>query len=125
MPFDERLEPVSGLELLSTGGHFAGHAVLHHREAGILFAGDAVKLELSEDDPEGRTADGISTHKAFVRRIPLTPSEVRRYRAVFSGLDFGQTFTPFEQCRNVGRREVLGLLDSQLASRPFVDAVPL
>ncbi len=119
--FDAEAELGGGLALIRTGGHFAGHAVLYHRERGILFSGDAVKLELADE----RTADGISTHKAFVRRIPLSPGEVRRYREVFAALDFDQTFTPFEQCRNVGRAEILRLLDAQLSGRPFVEAMPL
>ena len=125
LPFDERLELPGGSELLHTGGHFAGHAVLYLRDRKILLAGDAVKLELTDSDPTGRTSDGISAHKAFVRRVPLTPGELRRYREVFAALEFDQTFTPFEQCRNVGRDEVLGLLDAQLQSRPFVEVLPL
>ena len=119
-PFDDRVELDDGLTLIHTGGHFAGHSVLYHGDRGILFAGDAVKLELADE----RTANGISTHKAFVRRIPLTPDEVRKYREVFGALEFDQTFTPFEQCRNVGRETILDLLDAQLP-RPFVEAMPL
>ena len=118
--FDEAAEIGEDLRLVRTGGHFSGHTVMHHRERGILFAGDAVKLELADE----RTANGISTHKAFVRRVPLSPDEVRKYREVFAGLDFDQTFTPFEQCRNVGRDEILMLLDAQLP-RPFVEVLPL
>jgi len=125
LPFDERLELPGGLSLVRTGGHFDGHAVLHDPQSRRLYIGDAVKLELAPSDPAGRTADGISTHKAFVRRIPLTPSEALRYREIFSDLDFGETFTPFEQCKNVGRSEVLGLLDAQLEGRPFVEVLPL
>ncbi len=119
-PFDDRVALDEDLALIHTGGHFAGHTVLHHRGRGILFSGDAVKLELADE----RTANGISTHKAFVRRIPLTVDEVTKYREVFAALEFDQTFTPFEQCRNVGRKTILGLLDAQLP-RPFVEAMPL
>lgn len=125
LPFDEALESPGGLTLIRTGGHFAGHSVLYDLQNRRIYIGDAVKLELADSDPEGRTADGISTHKAFVRRIPLTPEEARRYRETFAALDFTQTFTPFEQCSNVGREEVLALLDAQLEGRPFVEAVPL
>lgn len=124
-PFDDGLELPGGLELIRTGGHFAGHSVLHDSSNRRLYIGDAVKLELAASDAEGRTADAISTHKAFVRRIPLTPEEVRRYREVFAGLGFEETFTPFEPCNNVGEREVLALLDAQLEGRPFVEAMPL
>ena len=118
--FDEAVDLDDEISLIRTGGHFSGHTVMHHRGRGILFAGDAVKLELADE----RTADGISTHKAFVRRIPLTTGEVRRYREIFAALEFYQTFTPFEQCRNVGRDTILMLLDAQLP-RPFVEVLPL
>lgn len=125
LPFDDALDLPGGLSLINTGGHFAGHSVLYDPANQRLYIGDAVKLELAASDPEGRTADGISTHKAFVRRIPLTPDEARRYREVFSDLAFDETFTPFEQCTNVGKPEVLALLDAQLEGRPFVEVVPL
>lgn len=121
--FDEGLRLGDDVELVRTGGHFAGHTILYLRERKIVFAGDALKFEIGPDD--GRLATGISTHKAFVRRIPLTPLEARRYREIFADLDFDQAWTPFDQCRNAGRKEVLAFLDTQLVGRPFVDAVPL
>ncbi len=122
-PYDDRLEPLPGLTLHRTAGHFDGHAVLHDAARKILFCGDALKFELDAADP--RRATTISAHKAFVRGVPLTPHELVRYRAVFSGLDFAQTWTPFEQAANVGRREVLALLDAMLAARPHAAPVPL
>jgi glyoxylase-like metal-dependent hydrolase (beta-lactamase superfamily II) len=121
--FDERLRIGDDAELLCTGGHFAGHTMLYLPERKIVFVGDALKFEI--DPSNGRCATGVSTHKAFVRRIPLTRREVERYREVFAALDFEQAWTPFDQCRNVGREEVLAFIDSQLRGRPFVDAVPL
>ncbi|WP_018259494.1 MBL fold metallo-hydrolase [Methylobacterium sp. WSM2598] len=122
-PYDDQLEPLPGLVLHRTAGHFDGHAVLFDRARGILFCGDALKFELDPEDP--RRALTISAHKAFVRGVPLTPAELRRYREVFAGLDFVQTWTPFEQAANVGRREVLALIDSMLAGRPHAYPVPL
>ncbi|MDB5589701.1 MBL fold metallo-hydrolase [Enterovirga sp.] len=122
-PYDDRLEPLPGLELHRTAGHFDGHAVLYDRARGILFCGDALKFELDPADP--RRALTISTHKAFVRAIPLTPAELRRYREVFAGLDFGQTWTPFEQAANSGRAEALALIDTMLAGRPHAGPVRL
>lgn len=122
-PFDDVLEPLPGLELHRTGGHFEGHAVLFDRARKILFCGDALKFELDPADP--RRALAISTHKAFVRGVPLTPGEVRRYREVFAPLDFAQTWTPFEQAANSGRTEALALLDQMLATRPHAAFVPL
>jgi len=60
-----------------------------------------------------------------VRGIPLTHAELRRYRDVFAPLDFTQTWTPFEQAANVGRPEVLALIDRFLAGRPEAAPVPL
>ena len=60
-----------------------------------------------------------------MRGVPLTPAELTRYRAVFADLTFRQTWTPFEQARNVGRREVLALIDAMLATRPHAAPVPL
>ena len=122
-PFDESLEPLPGLTLHRTGGHFDGHAVLHDAGRGILFCGDALKFEL--DPAASRRATTISAHKAFVRGVPLTPGELRRYRAVFAPLDFTQTWTPFEQVRNAGRREALALIDAMLATRPHAAPVAL
>lgn len=122
-PFDDRLDPLPGLELHLTAGHFDGHTVLFDRARGILFCGDCLKFELDVADP--RRATTISAHKAFVRGIPLTPRELHRYRAVFAGLDFVQTWTPFEQVANSGRREALALIDGMLATRPHAYPVPL
>ena len=122
-PFDEVLEPLPGLELHLTAGHFDGHTVLFDRGRGILFCGDALKFEMAQDDP--RRAVTISAHKAFVRGVPLTPRELRRYREVFAPLPFRQTWTPFEQARNSGRAEALALIDAMLASRPHAAPVRL
>ena len=122
-PWDDQLEPLPGLELHLTAGHFDGHAVLFDRPRGILFCGDALKFEMAAEDP--RRALTISAHKAFVRGIPLTPRELRRYRDVFAVLPFTQTWTPFEQARNSGRREALALIDGMLATRPHAAPVPL
>ena len=122
-PFDETLEPLPGLELHLTAGHFDGHTVFYHRARRILFCGDALKFEL--DPADRRRAATISAHKAFVRGIPLTVHELRRYREVFAALDFVQTWTPFEQTRNSGRAEALALIDSMLSTRPHAYPVPL
>ena len=122
-PFDDALEPLPGIELHRTAGHFDGHTVLYDRERRLLLCGDALKFELSAHDR--RQATTISAHKAFVRATPLTHGELRRYRAVFAPLDFRQTWTPFEQARNSGRAEALALIDAQLATRPHPRQVPL
>ena len=122
-PFDQSLEPLPGLSLHLTAGHFAGHSVLFDAERRILFCGDALKFEPDPADP--RRALAISAHKAYVRGVPLTPDELRRYRAVFADLDFVQTWTPFEQAANSGRNEALALIDGMLATRPHAAPLPL
>ncbi|WP_039902356.1 MBL fold metallo-hydrolase [Methylobacterium sp. GXF4] len=122
-PYDDVLEPLPGLELHRTAGHFDGHAVLFDRARKICFCGDALKFELDPADP--RRATTISAHKAFVRGVPLTPKELERYRQVFAQFEFVQTWTPFEAAKNCGRREVLALLDALLAGRPHAAPVPL
>ena len=122
-PWDDHLEIVPGLDLHRTAGHFEGHAVLHDRPRGLLLCGDALKFEL--DPADRRRATTISTHKAFVRSVPLTPNELRRYREIFASLRFTATWTPFEQVRNSGRDEALRLIELQLAGRSYSDQVPL
>ena len=122
-PFDDVLEPLPGLTLHLTGGHFDGHCVLFDERRRILFCGDALKFEL--DAADARRALTISAHKAFVRGVPLTHAELKRYRAVFEALDFEQTWTPFEQAANSGRREALALIDQLLSGRPHAAPVAL
>jgi len=117
------LEPLPGLELHLTAGHFDGHTVLYDRTRRILFCGDALKFAL--DPTDRRRATTISAHKAFVRGVPLTAGELRRYRDVFAPLDFTQTWTPFEQVTNSGRSQALALIDAMLTTRPHPRPVPL
>ena len=49
-PYDDFLEPLPGLELHRTAGHFDGHAVLFDRKRKICFCGDALKFELDPGD---------------------------------------------------------------------------
>ncbi len=120
-PYDDRLELAPGVILHHTGGHFDGHAVLCLRDRRILFAGDMVKFHLADQPP------GISTHKGFNRRIPMSHAEIRRYREAVESLDFEEVYTTFEHApKGVGTREaVLRLFDAQLAAAPFFGPVPL
>lgn len=115
-PWDERLDLVSGISLRLTAGHFAGHTILHDRDRRLVLCGDALKFELDPDDR--RRAVAVSAHKAFVRGIPLTCGELRRYRDVFAALDFTRAWTPFEQPARFGRADTLALIDRFLVSRP-------
>ena len=120
-PFDDVLELAPGLTLHHTGGHFAGHAVLHDRERKALFSGDALKFDR---DAAGR-ATAVSTHMAYHARIPMSHGDVRRYRQVMAPLDFARVFTPFEHVRDATTRDALALFDAQLAGKPFFGPVPV
>jgi glyoxylase-like metal-dependent hydrolase (beta-lactamase superfamily II) len=119
-PFDNEIELLPGLRLIHTGGHFAGHAVLHDAARQALFAGDAVKVHFAAGRPAG-----LSCHKGFNRQIPLSHAELRRYRDVLAPLRFTAVFTSFEHGCGVGRDAVLRLLDARLAGRPSCEPVAL
>ncbi len=113
-PFDDCLELAPGLTLWHTGGHFPGHTILHWAERRALFAGDMIKFH---HDGGGRLT-GLSTHKAFNRRIPMSHAEIRRYRVVVAELNFDRVYTTFES-DPCDRAQVLRLFDAQLAGPPF------
>ncbi|MFD4787117.1 MBL fold metallo-hydrolase [Streptomyces sp. NPDC058459] len=120
-PVDERMEIAPGLTVHRTGGHFAGHCVLHDAGRGVLFCGDALKPEL---DASGR-AVGLSCHKAFHARIPLSRAELSRYREILAPLAFTAIATPFEYAAPVTTADVLHLIDRLLEGRAHTDALPL
>ena len=113
-PFDEELELAPGARLIRTAGHFAGHSVLHLAAHKILFAGDMLKFHF-----EGARFAGISTHKAFNRRVPMSHAEVRRYREVVRNLDFDHVYTTFERAPAGARAAALQLFEAQLEGAPF------
>lgn len=120
-PYDDALELQPGLTLHHVGGHYEGQAVLHDASRRILFCGDAFKVD---QDAAGESV-AISTHKAFHKAIPLTPAEIRRYRAVMAGLEFDTVCTPFEYAPGVGRDIALRVLDDQLRGPPEVRHLPI
>jgi hypothetical protein len=119
-PFDDELELVPGVRLLHTGGHFAGHSVLYHEERRALFAGDLLKLHFQDGEVRG-----LSCHKGFNRRIPLTPAEINRYRRVLTPLDIREVFTSFDHGPQLDRADVLYMLNIRLTSRPSTEPLPL
>lgn len=98
-PFDEALEFAPDLRLIHAGVHFTGQSFLHDASRGVLFCGDALKFDL--DPVNSRHAISISSHKSFVRSVPLTPRETMTYQKIFRSCVFEKTFTPFEQVYNV------------------------
>ncbi len=117
-PFDKKLEIAPGLTLLHTGGHFAGHSVLYWADRKTLFAGDMLKFHGMNG-----TFDGLSTHKGFNRKIPMSHAEVRRYKEVVQDLDFDRVYTSFHSAPCT-RADVLRLFDRQLAGPPFFGPIP-
>ena len=113
-PFDEQLKFAPGARLIHTAGHFAGHSVLHLFDRKILFAGDMLKFHF-----DGDKFEGISTHKAFNRRVPMSHAEIRRYRDVVKSVDFDHVYTTFERAPDHARALALQLFEAQLNGAPF------
>ena len=114
-PFDAKLEIAPGLTLIHTGGHFAGHSVLRWADKKTLFAGDMIKFH---------GTPGISTHKGFNRKIPMSHAEVRRYAEAIRDLEFDTVYTSFDAAPCT-RGDVLRLFDRQLSGPPFFGPVSM
>ncbi|MFD1832515.1 MBL fold metallo-hydrolase [Streptomyces desertarenae] len=119
-PVDETLELAPGLTVYRTGGHFDGHCVLHDARRGILFCGDALKVDL-----DGTVPRALSCHKAYHARVPLSHDEVRRYRSVIGELEFEAVATPFEFAAPVTTADVVRLFDHRLSGQPTTAALAL
>ncbi len=118
-PFDEKLALDAGATLIHSGGHFDGHSVLYLAGEKILFAGDMLKFHFDDGQAGGAQFTGVSTHKAFNRRVPMSHAEVRRYREVIEPLDFEQVYTTFERAPNGSKALALRLFEAQLEGAPF------
>ena len=118
LPFENAWEVAPGLQIIQSGGHFDGHALLYWAERKALFAGDLLKFHF-----ENGELSGLSTHKAFNRQIPMSHGEVKRYRAALEELDFRRVWTSFD-CENCTRAEAFRLFDAQLQSAPFPTPIP-
>lgn len=114
-PFDEELDLGDGARLIHTGGHFDGHSILFLKREKTLFAGDMLKFHFDQSG----AFDGISTHKGFNRRIPMSQLEIRRYQSVLEPLDFQRTYTTFERAPDGAKPLALRLFASQLSGPPF------
>lgn len=116
-PADENLELRPGLTLHHSGGHFAGHSLVHHEPAGALFSGDTLKYDT---DPDGAVL-AVSSHYAFHTSTPVSQATTRRYRELLAGLEFDHVFTPFGHASgDIVKPAALALFDRQLADRPSV-----
>ncbi|MGF1582899.1 MAG: MBL fold metallo-hydrolase [Gemmataceae bacterium] len=120
-PADDIHELAPGLTMYHTGGHYEGHSILYDQERKAVFCGDALKIDYDKHgDPRA-----ISCHKGFHYEIPLSHSELQKYRNVFSDLPFERAFTPFEHAEGVTRRHALALYDLLLSGQPHTTAVSL
>ena len=113
-PYDEALQLDAGARLIHTAGHFDGHSVLWLEDRQTLFAGDMLKFHF-----EDAKCVGISTHKAFNRRVPMSHGEIRRYQSVVASLEFEQLYTTFERAPDGPRAWALRLFAAQLQGAPF------
>lgn len=115
-PFDDQLLICSNIRLIHAGVHFDGQSFLVDDGMKIVYCGDSMKFDF--DTNNSNFAVGISSHKSFVRNIPITIKESAKYRDVFSNILFDMAFSPFEQVFNVNtelvekyfREQSLGLL---------------
>ena len=120
LPYDRTLELAPGLTLHHLGGHYEGHALLHDARVRAVFCGDALKIERDE-----RGAPiALSAHKAYHKAIPLTPSELAHYRAIFAALDFEHVFTTFDEAP-LARARVLAFFDELATLRPSTKPLKL
>ncbi len=117
-PYDNRIQLTEGAVLVRSGGHFRGHALLWLSDVPALFVGDMLKLHFED----GRLA-GLSTHKAFNRRIPMTAAELRRYRALVARLSFERLYTTFDALPRGGQVLALRLFDRRLQGFPSTEPV--
>jgi glyoxylase-like metal-dependent hydrolase (beta-lactamase superfamily II) len=108
-PYDEPTEIAPGFRLIPIGGHYAGQAALHDAPGRRLFCGDMFKV-----DQQGGRSVAVSSHKAFHKNIPLTASELRRYREAIAPLEFEAVLTPFEFAPEVDRDTALAALDDEV-----------
>lgn len=121
VPYDDALELAPGYVLHQVGGHYEGQACLHDAPGRRLFCGDMFKID---QDACGRST-AISSHKAFHKDIPLTHSELQRYRDVIAPLAFDAVLTPFEFAPEVNHTVAIAALNEGLARAPGVRRLPL
>ncbi len=119
-PLDDMLELGRGMILQKTGGHFDGHSILYWARKASLFAGDMLKLHFAGDE----TLTALSSHKAFNRRIPMSPNELQRYASALTLLSFNRVYTTFDQAR-LTRRQLLSLFGKLMKRAPSIEPIAL
>ena len=122
-PVQTNMELTSGIQLVHAGVHFPGQSFMSYDEHGIVFCGDAMKFDLAQGDL--RTAVGISSHKSYVRSIPLTQTEISIYQDAFDQIRFSKAYSPFEQVHNVDSLIVKDYFKKLSDQFPYVDFISI
>lgn len=122
-PFENQLKLNDDLQLIHAGIHFEGQSFMYSNQYKIIFCGDAMKFDLDQDDL--RSAVGISSHKSFVRSIPLSQIEIDSYVKIFSQFKFERVYSPFEQVHNVNSSTITQYFKELSDRYPFVDFISL
>ncbi len=122
-PFESDMGLSNGIRLVHAGVHFPGQSFMTYDAHEIVFCGDAMKFDLVQGDL--RTAVGISSHKSFVRSIPLTRNEITRYLDAFDKINFSKAYSPFEQVHNVSSLTVKNYFEKLTDRFPYVDFISI
>lgn len=122
-PVENNMELTSGVRLVHAGVHFSGQCFMSCDAHEIVFCGDAMKFDLANGDL--RSAVGISSHKSFVRSIPLAQREISSYLAAFDQIQFSKTYSPFEQVHNVNSLVVKDYFKRLSDRYPYVDFISI
>ncbi len=95
----DTFEPVPGLTIIRTGGHFPGGMVLHRagdshatepeRRDGVLFSGDIISIVA---DPKW-----VTFMYSYPNRIPLDPATVRRMADFVAPYPFARIHDAFDK----------------------------
>lgn len=123
LPFEGDTELSDGIKLVHAGVHFQGQSLMSCDIHEIVFCGDAMKFDLAHGDL--RTAVGISSHKSFVRSIPLTQNDITSYLDTFDQIQFSKVYSPFEQVHNVDSSIVKDYLQQLFDKFPYVDFISI
>lgn len=95
---DDTFEPLQGLTIIRTGGHFPGAMVLHRegidsdvpaQRDGVLFSGDVISIVA---DP-----NWVTFMYSYPNRIPLDPATVRRMADLVASYPFERIHDAFDK----------------------------
>ncbi|MCQ8184665.1 hypothetical protein [Parvularcula maris] len=111
MPLDDQGHLAPSIRYRKLGGHYDGQCAFYDEEGACLFLGDALKVDYGTSGE----AVALSVHKGFHYAIPLTHSEIRRYREVAESFPFRNVATTFDYAEGLSREFVLAFYDKLLS----------